>query len=138
MGLHGRHCLQIVAAPAHSITVEQTQARNRITADGRLHPAARVGEPNPLPYSSVSTRASACFSSQGRSPVAATCLTWWSRSPNAARHGCSRPFREAEIPCPSRPARRRHRDQLYAEAKKRGIEGRSSMNKQELARALGR
>ncbi|MFF8286167.1 plasmid stabilization protein [Streptomyces albus] len=30
------------------------------------------------------------------------------------------------------------RDQLYNEAKKRGVEGRSHMNKQELQRALGR
>ncbi|MET9509595.1 plasmid stabilization protein [Streptomyces flavidovirens] len=30
------------------------------------------------------------------------------------------------------------RDQLYEEAKKRNIEGRSSMNKQELRKALGR
>ncbi|MFJ8802810.1 plasmid stabilization protein [Streptomyces sp. NPDC102487] len=30
------------------------------------------------------------------------------------------------------------RDQLYAEARKRGIDGRSSMNKQQLAKALGR
>lgn len=30
------------------------------------------------------------------------------------------------------------RDQLYNEARRRGIEGRSQMNKQQLARALGR
>ncbi|MFG2322773.1 plasmid stabilization protein [Streptomyces sp. NPDC048568] len=30
------------------------------------------------------------------------------------------------------------KDQLYAEAKKRNIDGRSSMNKQQLAKALGR
>ncbi|MGK5448631.1 plasmid stabilization protein [Streptomyces radiopugnans] len=30
------------------------------------------------------------------------------------------------------------RDELYAEARKRGIEGRSSMNKEQLAKALGR
>nr|WP_202121004.1 plasmid stabilization protein [Streptomyces sp. BA2] len=30
------------------------------------------------------------------------------------------------------------KDQLYAEAKKRGIDGRSSMNKQQLAKAVGR
>jgi hypothetical protein len=32
----------------------------------------------------------------------------------------------------------RTRDQLYAEAKKKGVEGRSKMNKAQLARAVGR
>ena len=32
----------------------------------------------------------------------------------------------------------RTRDQLYAEAKRRGVDGRSKMNKSQLARAVGR
>lgn len=35
-------------------------------------------------------------------------------------------------------ARGRTKDQLYAEAKRKGIKGRSSMNKSELERAVGR
>ena len=32
----------------------------------------------------------------------------------------------------------RTRDQLYQEAKRKGVEGRSKMNKRQLARAVGR
>ncbi|WP_369199776.1 plasmid stabilization protein [Streptomyces sp. PU-14G] len=51
----------------------------------------------------------------------------------------------SDKPAPKRGGQRSHtgsggptRDQLYNEAKQKGIEGRSHMNKQELQRALGR
>ncbi|OQR59658.1 plasmid stabilization protein [Streptomyces maremycinicus] len=48
---------------------------------------------------------------------------------SASQRGGERSHRGAQGPT---------RDQLYEEAKKRGINGRSSMNKKELADALGR
>lgn len=48
---------------------------------------------------------------------------------SASQRGGERSHRGAQGPT---------RDQLYEEAKKRNIEGRSSMNKQQLQRALGR
>ncbi|MDQ0797840.1 plasmid stabilization protein [Streptomyces sp. B1I3] len=48
---------------------------------------------------------------------------------SAPQRGGERSHRGAEGPT---------RDQLYAEAKKKNIDGRSSMNKDELRRALGR
>ncbi|GFH38337.1 plasmid stabilization protein [Streptomyces pacificus] len=48
---------------------------------------------------------------------------------SASRRGGERSHRGAQGPT---------RDQLYAEARRRNIEGRSSMNKDELRRALGR
>ncbi|MDI3406157.1 plasmid stabilization protein [Streptomyces cavernicola] len=57
----------------------------------------------------------------------------------------SRTSTEDPKSAPERGGRRSHsgaqgptKDQLYAEAQKKNIEGRSTMNKQELRRALGR
>jgi hypothetical protein len=51
------------------------------------------------------------------------------RDMSSSRRGGQRSHRGARGPT---------RDQLYAEARRRGIKGRSSMNKTQLARALGR
>ncbi|MGW7352067.1 plasmid stabilization protein [Streptomyces sp. NPDC054784] len=51
------------------------------------------------------------------------------RDKSASRRGGERSHRGPVSPT---------RDQLYNEAKQRGVEGRSKMNKQQLARALGR
>ena len=50
-------------------------------------------------------------------------------SKSASQRGGERSHSGAEGPT---------RDQLYAEAKKKGVDGRSKMNKQQLARAVGR
>ncbi|RZJ10815.1 MAG: plasmid stabilization protein [Acidovorax sp.] len=65
-----------------------------------------------------------------------------------AQHGESKtanPKTLKDTPAPVRGGKRSHqggqgrtRDQLYEEARKKGIEGRSKMNKQELEQAVGR
>lgn len=65
-----------------------------------------------------------------------------------AQHGESReasPQALRDVPAPVRGGRRSHqgaggrtRDQLYEEARQKGIRGRSSMNKEALERAVGR
>lgn len=60
-----------------------------------------------------------------------------------ARHASAQTLRD--MPAPRRGGQRSHRgeggrtrDQLYEEAKRKGIPGRSSMNKEQLERAVGR
>ena len=60
-----------------------------------------------------------------------------------ARHASAQTLRDT--PAPKRGGQRSHsgaggrtRDQLYEEAKRKGIAGRSSMNKAQLERAVGR
>lgn len=65
-----------------------------------------------------------------------------------AQHGEARhssPQARRDTPAPVRGGQRSHRgeggrtrDQLYEEAKRKGISGRSSMNKEQLERAVGR
>jgi hypothetical protein len=60
-----------------------------------------------------------------------------------AKHASAQSLRD--MPAPKRGGQRSHRgeggrtrDQLYEEAKRKGISGRSSMNKEQLERAVGR
>src|SRR3954468_11062105 len=60
-----------------------------------------------------------------------------------AKHASAQTLRD--MPAPKRGGQRSHRgeggrtrDQLYEEAKRKGISGRSSMNKEQLERAVGR
>ncbi|MCC8482451.1 plasmid stabilization protein [Streptomyces globisporus] len=63
----------------------------------------------------------------GESKTASKTSTWDRKS--ASQRGGERSHTGSQGPT---------KDQLYAEAKKRNIDGRSSMNKQQLAKALGR
>ena len=66
---------------------------------------------------------------RARSGESRTASRTSTRDMSSSRRGGQRSHRGAQGPT---------RDQLYAEARSRGIKGRSSMNKVQLARALGR
>ncbi|MEV8309987.1 plasmid stabilization protein [Streptomyces flavidovirens] len=83
--------------------------------------------------------------SEGRAKEIASRTVNKERARSGEAKSSSRTSTQDKKSAPQRGGERSHsgaqgptRDQLYEEAKKRNIEGRSSMNKQELRKALGR